>query len=561
MDGPQASRRSVLKLAMAAGAASAVGLMSARPAAAGPAPAPLAPAPVAAPGPGTIAGARSGGGVTTVWTAQPQSLDPAIGWDSPSWEALEMVFTTLLQFGGQYGQPAPSAAVAMPEVSPDGTVVTVRLRPDVRFHNGRAVVADDYIYAWTRVLRADLASWASSYLLGIVGAQDYYDGKADSVSGLQAVDSHTIRITLTAPDITFVGLLCQPYSAAVPREVIEDIGETEFARRPVGTGPFRVTSWDDRNRQIQFDRNPDYFWKGTPLLDRVTYRWGIVPELQVLQIQGGVADIAGDGLTANQSALLRSQGSDGERYMQPISVLGVQWVAMNVVNGPLSNRDVRKALDLATDRRQLSRIAFNTNEPWSLAFPKALPNYTRTATQVDYDPDRARRMLKDAGFSSPIRLEFLQGEDAPWPNFAQILQQQWADVGVEISIRSMGKAAFDTATVNQQGDLYGTRYFLGQPTGIDMVASNFVTGASMNYTGYSNPKVDDLTAAAKEARTEQESNGLVAQIEQVLKDDAAGIFVGNLNFIAGRSLRLRNYQYRGEVGTYYDRLWIGKGQD
>jgi peptide/nickel transport system substrate-binding protein len=493
-----------------------------------------------------------------VWSDPPHSLDPAIGWDGSSWEALEMVFTPLLEFQGQYGQPAPSAARDMPEVSADGTILTVSLRPDVRFHNGRPVVADDYIYAWTRVLTAELASWASSYLLGIVGAQDYYDGKADSVSGLHAVDDHTLRITLGAPDLTFIGVLCQPYTAALPREVIEDIGDEAFARHPVGEGPYRATAWDDRNREARFERNPYYFWQGTPLLDQVTFRWGVVPELQVLQIQGGVADIAGDGLNANQAALLRSKGAAGERYTQSIPVLGVRWVAMNVAKGPLSDPAVRRALDLATDRQQLSRISFNTNDPWSLAFPKELPDYVRTATQVPFDPDEARRLLKKAGYTSSLRLDFLQGEDSPWSDFAQILQQQWAAIGVDIAIKSMGKAAFDTATTNQQGDLYGTRYFLGQPSGIDMVASCFVTGASMNYTGYSNKKVDDLTAAAKEAPTPQQSNIIVAQIEQLLRDDAAGIFVGNINFIAGRSPRLRNYQYRGEVGTYYDRLWVEK---
>lgn len=550
-------RRSLLKMSMAAWVAASSGLLSTWPAAAAPAPAAVL---SGAPGPGTFAGGVPGGGVVTVWSARPQSLDPAIGWDSPSWEALGLVFATLLQFQGQFGEPAPNAASDMPEVSADGTVVTVRLRPDVRFHTGRPVVADDYIYAWTRVLRADLASWASSYLLGIVGAQEYYDGKADSVSGLRAVDDHTVQIRLTAPDIMFIGLLCSPFSAAVPREVIEDIGDEAFARHPVGAGPYRAASWDDRNREARFERNADYFWTGTPFLDDVTFRWGIVPELQVLQIQSGIADIAGDGLNPSQSALLRSQGSAGERYLQPVGVLAVQWVSMNVNDGPLSNPAVRRALDLATDRAQLSRVAFGTNDPWSLAFPKDLPNYRRTATQVRHDPEEARRLLESAGFGSGIHLDFLQGDDPPWPNFAQILQQQWSAIGIDISIKSMGKAAFDTATSNGQGDLYGTRYFLGQPSGIDLVSTCFATGASMNYTGYSNVKVDDLLAAAKAAPTVQQSNVFAAQIEQVLKDDAAGIFVGNINFIAGRSTRVHNYQYRGEFGTYYDRLWVGEDQ-
>jgi ABC-type transport system substrate-binding protein len=556
------SRRDVLKLGVFAGAGLiGLGAIAATPAQAatiaGSRRGSIRPSLAGAPGPGQIVGTR-GGTVTTVWSDRPQSFDPAIGWDTESWEAMtQLLFTPLLQFQGQTGSAAPSAAAAMPEVSADGTVLTIRLREGVTFHNGREVVAEDYRYAWTRVLTADLASWASTYLLGIVGAQEYYDGKAKTVKGIEVLDDHTIRVTLTAPDITFNGLLCQPYMCAVPKEVIDKVGDTQFGLQPIGNGPFRADGWDETDRRARFTRFEDYFWEGTPFLDSVVYRWGITPELQVLQVLGGVADFTGDGLTPNQAALLNSRGAAGTKLEQSVKINAVQWVALNVAKGPLKDPRVRQALSLATDRTMLARVGSGTTTPWSLVFPSTLPDYTPITTQVDLDLAKARRLLKAAGHES-LSLEFLQAGDGPWPNNAQMLQQQWERIGVRTTITTMGKAAFDWATYNQQGDVYGTRWFFGQPSGLDIIIGCWVTGASMNYTGYSNKTVDALADKARTARTVAESNAILARIEKILVEDAAGIFIASMNFVAGRSARLQNFQYRGEYGLYYDRLSIEK---
>lgn len=556
------NRRDVLKLGVFAGAGlAAIGATQTWPASAasiaGSPRGSIRPSIAGAPGPGDIAGSR-GGVVTTVWSDRPMSFDPAIGWDSASWEAItQLLFTPLLQFSGQSGGPAPSAAAAMPELSADGTVLTIRLRDDVKFHNGRDVVAEDYRYAWTRVLTADLASWASSYILGIAGAQEYYDGTADTVSGIEVLDDHTLRITLLAPDIMFNGLLCQPYMSAVPKEVIDEIGDTAFGLQPVGNGPFRADGWYETDRRARFTRFDEYFWTGTPLLDGVLYRWGITSELQVLQLLGGVGDFTGYGLTPNQTSLLRSRGQEGESLIASVKANAVQWVALNVATGPLQDARVRRALSLATDRTVLARVGAGTTTAWSLPFPPSLPEYTSITKQVEVNRKKARKLLKEAGHTR-LSLEFIQAGDGPWPNNAQILQQQWEAIGVQTTITTMGKAAFDWATYNQQGDAYGMRWYSGQPTGLDIVTACFVTGASTNYTGYSNAKVDELAAQARTAPTVAECNAILAQIEKILVDDAAGVFIAAMNYVAARSTRLQNYQYRGEYGLYYDRLSIEK---
>ncbi|MFF6981329.1 ABC transporter substrate-binding protein [Streptomyces sp. NPDC008343] len=510
-----------------------------------------------APGPGDQADARRNGKVVTAWPAEAQSYDPAIGWDLHSWEAISTVLhSPLYGYAGQSGGPAPLAAAAMPKVSRDGRVYTVPLRRNVRFHNGRPVTAQDYIASWTRILDPELASWAASYLYGIDGAQAVYEQKAEKVSGLKALDSHTLQIRLAEPDVLMLALLCQPYTAALPAEEIRRLGSS-FGRTPVGTGPFRVTRYDSKRQQATFQRFDQYFWPGTPLIDTVEYRWGIDYAMQSLQLNGGSVDILGEGLVASQAPKFTADPGTREKFVHPVPIRGSQWLALNLKRKELRDRRVRQALNWAVDREQLMRVTFGLSDPWGCPFPENLDRYQRTAKPYTYDPDRARALLREAGVES-LRLDFPLGTQEPWPLLSQVLQQQLAEVGVHIDLRPMGQAAFDQITAKGEGDMYGNRLYLTLNSALEMASSNYTSDASYNYTGYKNERVDELTAKARTSRTVETANSLLAQVEEELIRDAPGVFLANMNFLGARRPEIHNYQMRGETGTYYDRLWIGR---
>ncbi|MGW7434095.1 ABC transporter substrate-binding protein [Streptomyces sp. NPDC054861] len=520
-------------------------------------PGPPADVPAWAPGPGDPAGSRRGGRVITAWSDEAQSYDPAVGWDLHSWEAIStLLYAPLYQYAGQSGGPAPNAAAAPPEVSGDGRSYTVRLRPDVRFHNGRPVTARDYVYTWTRLLDPALESWAASYLLGIEGAQAVSERKARTVTGLRARDPHTLQIRLAEPDVLFPALLCMPYTAALPAEEIRRLG-TGFGRTPVGTGPMRITRYDSKAKRAVFEPFDGYFWRGTPLLDRVEYRWGIDYPLQTLQLSGGRVDVLGEGLVASQAARFTADPAVREKYVQQIPVRGTQWLSVNHKRRELKDPRVRQALNWAVDREQLMRLNFGLSDPWGSPFPKALDRYRRTAQPYGHDPGRARELLDRAGIRR-LRLEFLHGTQDPWPLLGQVLQQQLDAVGVEIELNGMSQSAFEDATARGEGDLYGTHLYLTLNSALELVSSNFTSSAAYNYTGYANARVDELTARARKGRTPEEANALLAEVEEELVRDAAGVYVGSMNFLAARAPHLHNYRMRGETGTYYDRLWVGR---
>lgn len=551
---PHPSRRHVL--IAGTGGAAALMLSGCTGAATAARPGPLADVSAWAPGPGDPAGARRHGTVVTAWSNEAQSYDPAVGWDLHSWEAISTVlYAPLYQYARQFDGPAPHAAARMPHISADRRVYTIPLRRGVKFHNGRPVTAQDYVDTWTRLMDPELASWAASYLFGIDGAEAVNAKKAKRIRGLRALDPYTLRVHLGEPDVLFPALLCQPYTAALPGEEIRRLG-SGFGRTPVGNGPFRITEYDSKRRRAVFRAFDDYFWRGTPLIDTLEYRWGIDYPLQSLQLGGGRVDVLGEGLVASQAAKFTADPSTRERYVQPVPVLGTQWITLNTKRRrELRDVRVRQALNWAVDREQLMRLSFGLSEPWGCPFPEKLVHYTRTAKPYTHDPDRAKALLREAGVTR-LRLEFMHGTRDPWPLLGQVLQQQLEAVGVDITLNAMSQAAFDLASSKGEGDIYGTQMYVTLGSGIELASTCFTSDAAQNYTGYANKRVDRLVAKARTAPTIEASNVYLASAEEELVRDSAAVFIGNMNFLAARAPKIHNYQMRGETGTYYDRLWV-----
>ena len=516
---------------------------------------PLSQIPAGPPGPGDFKHGRDGGQVVTAWTSEGNSYDAAIGYDLHSWEALtSLLYMPLYRLNGQLGGPEPGAAAAMPTVSADGTRYEIPLRRGFTFHNGREIVAEDYVYAWTRVLNPKTESWAQGYFSGIKGAAAVIDGKADAVPGLSTAGDHTLIVDLEQPDITLLGMLCLPFASALPREEIEKLGD-DFNHQPVGNGPFRIESYDSKRRQSVFVRNDDYPWAGVPLLDKVVYRWGIDPSVQFLQLQHGEVDILGEGLAASVAARVQGNPQLRKSYSKPIPVLGISYAEINTKGKKLQDPRIRQALNYATDRDQLSRYSRGLQSPWGAALPENEPNFPRVATPYGFDLDRARSLMAAAGVSS-LTLDFLCNDDDFWRTASQVLQQQWQEIGVDIKITNLSNSAFYAAIGKGQADIWAAHWYQVAPSGLDVMTNVFTSTAGSNYSGYANSKVDALAARSLSSRTVKASNKLLAQAEKLITDDAPAVFVGSLNFIAMRSPRVQNYHLRGETGSYYDRMWV-----
>jgi peptide/nickel transport system substrate-binding protein len=503
------------------------------------------------PGP-PATGGQTGGSITVGWEQEGNSFDPAIGYDLISWDSLCNCTTAPpLIFGAEGDGPYANAALSV-EPSEGNVVYTIKLRPGVRFHNGRAVTAEDYVYSWGRVLDPKIASWAASYLYTIEGAEAVFNGKAKHIKGVTVVDPMTLKVRLQAPDITFPNILAQPYMAAVAREAVQKYGSS-FARHVVSTGPFMLTAYDSKDQTATFSRNPHYFWSGLPYLDRVVYRWGTSAQTELLQLQKGDIDSIGPGIGPSLDPQVAAQPTLA-KYVLKVQLQAVRWIGLNLDNAPFKDVRVRQALNWAVNRPQITRVGYGESVPWGLPFPENLPNFQRVATPYGYNPERAKSLLRAAGAEN-ASFTLTSTSDDPNPSIAQVLQQQLKAVGVTMSINTVSDNAYNTATEKKNFTAAPIHWYQVQPTALDVLDSNYISSGSSNYWNYSNHAVDALSTQALQAANLAQSNQYLAKAEELIAHDAPGLFLASLNFIDGRSPDLQNFHYNIFYGTYYDRLW------
>lgn len=508
------------------------------------------------PGPGPFSGGRYGGTVTTGWLDEANTYDPAIAWNDQGWTAISCVLNTpLYMFGTQFGDLQPALAAALPTISDDGRRYLIKLKPGLRFSDGSAVTAADFVYAWTRVLDPKVASWASGYLLPIEGASAVASGKAKVVTGLSALDDTTLQVTLTTPTFAFLNYLAEPFMAPVPEAAVGRLGK-KFHTHPVGTGPFVVDSYSTSDQKATFVRNPHYAWKGLPYLDGLTFTWGLNDNLALLQLQKHSIEVVGDGFGSD--VLPQVTSTPGlQRYLQWQPENSTVWIALNVAKPELSDPRVRQALNWAVDRAALAEVSHGTWKPSGYPLPNTLADFHHTATPFGHDVARARSLLAAAGVHG-LEVGFLTDGESPWSDTMQLLQQQWHAVDVTFKIDTVSESAWstETTTVPLKIDSFQDNYYMDQPSALDMIIPNFSTGGSYNTNGYSNKAIDALIAEAQAQTSLAASNTYVARIEQQLVADPPGVFLADVSFPAGRSPDLHNFQYQAYFGPRYERLWL-----
>lgn len=511
---------------------------------------------VGVPGPPAVGG-TPGGKLLVVFQAEGNSNDPAIGYTGTSWDSICNLTYAPLYTYSETNDPQPQCASDLPAISADGLTYTIPLREGVTFHNGRPVVADDYAYAWDRVLDPANESWAASYIYTIQGAKERYEDGAKTVTGIKALDPRTIQITLVQPDVTFLYALTQPFMAPVPKEEVEKYGK-DFQAHVVGNGPYRLTTYDPGGQTMLFDKHTGYHWPGLPYVDQVEYRWGVDPGVQILELSKGAADVLADGLDAQNLAKMRRDPKlKAQIVEQPL--FAQRWVNLDQSRQPLfKDLRVRQALNYATDRDALSRVTGDTAFTFGAPFPKDLPGFPRTFQPYTYDPEKAKALLAEAGVSKPKFDFWLSSDSSDETKLGQILQQQWAAVGIDAKIR--GEANTDALfqlTIDNKCDAWFSLYYAIYPTMIDLISQYYETGGSSNYTHYTNPQVDQLTAKARQTTDQVARDTLLAQVEQILGDDSAHVYLQTANWLMGVDLtRVQNFHYSGVYGPYYDRLWL-----
>jgi peptide/nickel transport system substrate-binding protein len=379
---------------------------------------------------------KPGGTMTVTYKDDVTTLDPAIGYDWQNWSMIKSLFDGLMDYKPGTTDLVPDLAESF-TVSPDGQTYTFKLRQGVKFHNGRELKAADVKYSLDRVVQPETQSPGAGFFDSIQGFADVSTGKAKELSGIETPDDYTVVFHLTRPDAPFLHKMALNFSHVVPKEEVEKYG-ADFGKHPVGTGAYKMTEWT-LGQRIVFERNPDYFHKGLPHLDKIVFEVGQEPVVALLRLQRGEVDIAGDGIPPAKFLEVMQDPTYKDLIIQG-SQLHTGYVTMNVKAKPFDDVRVRQAVNMAINKDRIIRIINGRAKPANQPLPPSMPGYAADYKGYAYDVDGAKKLMADAGQGSGFTTDLYVANTDPQPRIAQAIQQDLAQIGIKAEIKSLAQA-------------------------------------------------------------------------------------------------------------------------
>jgi ABC-type transport system substrate-binding protein len=378
---------------------------------------------------------KQGGAAVVTFNNDLTTLDPQVGYDWQNWSVIKSIFDGLMDYKPGTTELEPDLAKEY-TVSDDGLTYTFKLRDGLKFHNGRPVTAADVKYSLERAVNPATQSPGAGYFSMIKGHDELSTGKAKEMSGIATPDDKTVVFTLTRPDATFLHLMAINFGFVVPKEEVEKAG-ADWGKKPVGTGAFKFVEWVP-GQHIVLERNQDYHRAGVPYLDKLTFEFGQDPTVAVLRLGKGEVDIVGDGIPPAQFAQIMADPANKD-----LIAIGDQlhtgYVTMNVTQPPFDNLKVRQAVNMAINKDRIVRLINNRGVTATQPLPPAMPGYNRQNKGYSFDPEGAKKLLKEAGAEN-ISTELYAMNVDPNPRIAQAIQQDLAAIGIKAEIRSLAQA-------------------------------------------------------------------------------------------------------------------------
>jgi oligopeptide transport system substrate-binding protein len=511
--------------------------------------------------------AKPGGEIIITYKDDVATLDPAIGYDWQNWSMIKSLFDGLMDYEAGTTTLRPDLAESY-EISEDGTTFTFKLRQGVKFHNGREMTAEDVKYSIERVVNPKTQSPGQGFFATIKGYDEAAEGKADGLSGITVVDPYTIKFELSRPDATFLHVMAINFSHVVPKEEVEKYG-ADFGKNPVGTGAFKLGEWTIGQRVV-FVKNEDYWNKGLPYLDKITFEIGQEPIVALLRLQNGEIDVPGDGIPP---AKFQEVMNDPEQKARVIEggQLHTGYVTMNVNIPPFDNVKVRQAVNMAINKDRIVQLINNRAVPANQPLPPSMPGYAKDYQGYPYDPAKAKELLAEAGHPDGFETELYVMNTDPNPRIAQGIQQDLAAIGIKANIQALAQANVIAAGGEKEGAPMiwsgGMAWIADFPDPSNFYGPILGCGGAVpggwNWAWYCNEDLDKKAAEADSitdpARTE-ERNKLWSEIYLKIMEDAPWAPVFNEQRFTMKSARMGGadnlYVDPVHIPVNYDHVYV-----
>jgi peptide/nickel transport system substrate-binding protein len=446
------------------------------------------------------AAAQTRGGKVTLGVEQDiAGFDPLVVgvYDTGQEATAALVLERLTRLDDQ-GKPVPSLALSWTH-SDDFKTWTYKLRPGVTFQDGTPFNAEAVVFNVQRQLDPNNHCRCAAYI-----------GFIDHV---EATDPLTVvyHLKFPQPNLPALSAPATANNSIQSPKAIQTMGAA-YNRHPVGTGPFRLKSWQSGDR-IVLERNPDYWDKGRPYLDEVVVRPMPDNTARFASLEAGETDIiwtdrAEDILKAKQNPALAVHEYAGS---------GAQVYAFNTKVAPFDDVRVRQALRMALDLKTYAQAEWDglwqpAKDPYG---PGSFVQCKDPGT-LPYDPDKAKALLQQYG--KPVDFKMVVTATPRGREIGQIFQEMWHKVGANATIDQIDQTALVTKAFRRDFQLTPWRIIDLADPDIQMYA-NFHTGSPVNLANYSNPEVDKLLDDARSSGDQEKRVEDYCKIARILNTE------------------------------------------
>ena len=505
---------------------------------------------------------RYGGTFTLAYQSDIPTLDPAGSPGFESAQAMYGLYNTLVTYAPTSTTIVPSLAQSW-SVTAGGTVYTFHLRTGVKFSNGDPFTAQDVVFNLTRQINPKSASYAQSYYLDIKGAQAYAKGQAQSVSGLRALNRHTLQVTLNQPEGYFLNILAMPTSDIADPRIVQEYGKA-YEDHAVGTGPYKLSQW--KHNQVLIETRNLLYWGKKPYFSELKFILGPDPATQFLMFKRGEIDAMGPVPPADMPTI-DSNPAPKKDLVVLADTGSIDFYFMDVRYGPFKSVLVRRALNDAINRKRLVALDAGQAVPANQYLPPGYPGSQANLPPIPYDPSKARALLREAGYKpGQLKLTLTVNNDPAVVQQAESVMANLQAIGVNVQLHTMSLSAYITALSGNQVHFGIIQWGLDYPDPSDIFSSLLVGAAdgTGNFAWFNNAQVNRLVNEANAMSPQQEGTRLK------LYDEAQAIalnqqpwipliFPANTMLVASTlhpaPVGSNRYLYLGQLGIEANLIW------
>src|SRR5438067_2827842 len=406
--------------------------------------------------------------------------------------------------------------------SDDGKEVAIKLRPGVKFHDGEAFDGAAAKFSLDRHL-----TMQGSFRKPELATVDHVD----------VVDPLTIKLVLKSPFAPLIAQLTDRAGMMMSPKAVKEQGD-KFAQHPVCAGPYKFVERVQQDRMV-FEKFADYWNKDNIFIDRVVFLPIVDSTVRLANLKSGGLDLIERVLATD----IKAVRADSKLKLSTAIELGYQGVTLNIgkdkAKGPLSqSAKVRQALDLSIDREAINQVVFNGEfKPGNQWVNPDHPYYQKAFPIRPRDVAKAKALLKEAGVTPPVNVDFMVPKGAETEAVAQVIQSMASETGFDMKIRV---TEFATSLKQAEAGEYQA-FMLAWSGRIDPDGNSYVflkSGGPQNYSAWSNPEADKALDDARLVTEQAQRQAIYQKLTKLVLDEEPILYIFHRRLLIAHTNKL-----------------------